>query len=391
MVIGMALMRNRPIHDVVSKLDLVLPTEKGNLVAQSAIAQARARVGAAPLEALFMLCSMHWAMKSAEAHQWRSLKVFGVDGSTLRVADTPENREYFGLTNSRRGQSAYPIARVVALMAVRSHLLLAARFGSHTISETEYAQDLWKELPDNSVTLVDRGFLSAVTLIGLNKSGANRHWVTRAKKNLNLCRFMRLGRNDWLAAMQVSAQARKQDPTLTDLWLVRAVRYQRKGFRPSMLLTSLLDAETYPADEVVELYHERWELELGFDEIKTEVLDREETIRSRKPETVKQEIWGVLLAYNLVRLEMERVADKLHVPPTRISFVAAYRLIIDEWLWLAIGTPGSIPKKLEALRRNLAGMILPPRRRERSYPRTVKIKMSNYDKTRRSPTGKRAK
>ena len=87
------------------------------------------------------------------------------------------------------------------------------------------------------------------------------------------------------------------------------MRYQRKGFQPQTLLTSLLDPVAYPAAEIAELYHERWELELGFDEIKTHALEREEALRSRAPERVRQEVWGLAIAYNLVRLHMQHVAE----------------------------------------------------------------------------------
>ena len=94
---------------------------------------------------------------------------------------------------------------------------------------------------------------------------------------------------------------------------------------------SLLDAGAYPAEEILALYHERWELELGYDELKTALLDREEAIRSKARDGVEQELWGVLLAYNLVRLEMARVAKAAKVEPTRISFVESLRWIRDEW------------------------------------------------------------
>jgi hypothetical protein len=139
----------------------------------------------------------------------------------------------------------------------------------------------------------------------------------------------------------------------------------------------------HPAAELVELYHERWEIELGYDEIKTEMLEREETLRSRSPGAVRQEIWGILIAYNLLRLEMEGIADEARVEPTRISFVVALRLICDEWSWCAIASPGAIPRHLNELRASLQRFILPPRRSQRSYPRAVKIKMSNYAKKRR--------
>jgi hypothetical protein len=183
--------------------------------------------------------------------------------------------------------------------------------------------------------------------------------------------------------MSVSDDARRKDASLPKTWVARAVTYQRKGFRAQTLLTSLVDPSAFPADEIATLYHERWELELGYDELKTELLDREEAIRSKKPETVKQELWGIFLAYNLVRLEMERVAAEAGVEPTRISFVAALRLICDEWLWCAIAAPGAIPKHLRNLRASLKTLILPSRRPARRYPRAVKIKMSNYARKRR--------
>lgn len=99
-------------------------------------------------------------------------------------------------------------------------------------------------------------------------------------------------------------------------------------------------------------------------------------------EGVEQELWGVLLAYNLVRLEMERVAESAKVEPTRISFVESLRLIRDEWLWPSVTSPGAIPKRLATMRANMKRYILPPRRPRRSYPRAVKIKMSGYDRKR---------
>jgi hypothetical protein len=144
----------------------------------------------------------------------------------------------------------------------------------------------------------------------------------------------------------------------------------------------LLDAKQYPADEIIALYHERWELELGYDEIKTELLDREEAIRSKTRDGVEQELWAIVLVYNLVRLEMARVAKSAKVEPTRISFVESLRLIRDEWAWLSVTSPGAIPKRLASMRANLKRYILPPRRSTRVYPRAVKIKMSNYDRKR---------
>lgn len=384
LVIGMALFRNRSIHDVVNKLDLALPGVSLT-VASSSVVEARARLGADPMEHLFTISAESWAHASARSHSWHGLALYGADGTTLRVPDSEENAAYFGYSHSVRGESAYPMVRAVGLMALRSHLLAAVAFGPYETGEITYAVNLWSSVPRDSLTIVDRGFLSARILIPLTRDGENRHWLTRAKKNSRWRVLKRLGPGDVLVEMNVSSEARKKDPSLPKVWVARAVTYRRKGFRAQQLLTSLLDPQTFPADEIATMYHERWELELGYDEIKTEMLDREEAIRSRTPEKVKQELWGVFLAYNLVRLEMERVADEAGVEPTRISFVAALRLICDEWLWCAIASPGAIPKHLRNLRASLKTLILPPRRSERRYPRAVKIKMSNYVRKRRKP------
>lgn len=240
----------------------------------------------------------------------------------------------------------------------------------------------WARLPDNALVIVDRNFWAANVLIPLCRDGTNRHWLIRAKEATNGKRKLRLGPKDELVELKVSPQARKQDPSLPKTWVVRIIRYQRKGFRPQRVITSLLDADQYPADELIELYHERWEIELAYDEVKSEMLDNL-PLRSKSPDRVRQEVWGLLIAYNLIRLEMERVAEQTGVPPTRISFVAVYRMICDEWLWCAIAAPGAIPRHLRKLREHLKLFVLPPRRSERTYPRAVKVKMSSYPKKRR--------
>ena len=385
LVLGMALLRDRSITQVADSLDLALPARRGPTAAYSAISQARGRLGEEPMAWLFDTCSEHWAHTSADKHRWRSLAVYGVDGTTLRVWDSDENREHFGLPSSgTRGESAYPQVRLVTLAALRSHLLAAVSFGPYSIGEGTFAVDLWSKLPDHSLCVLDRGFFAANLLIPIAREGTGRHWLVRGKKNTKWRELERLGKDDYLVDMKVSTSARRKDPSLPTCWVARAIRYSRPGFQPQWLLTSMLDTEAYPAREIIGLYHERWELEHCYDEVKTEMLDREEAIRSRSPERVRQEIWGILLAFNLIRLEMERVAEEAEVEPTRISFITALHLICDEWLWSASASPGAIPRQLKRLRADLRRFILPPRRPKRAYPRAVKIKMSSYPRKLRS-------
>lgn len=381
LVIGMAMFRKWPIHDLVGKLNLVLPGP-GPTVVPSTVAEARARVGAGPLEQIFDTSAQKWGHDSARRHAWRGLALYGVDGSTLRIADSEENRAHFGGPSGERGESGYPLVRVASLMALRSHVLAAAEFGPYNNSEIVLSAFLWRAVPDNALVVVDRGFLAAGILVPLARDGQNRHWLTRAKSTTKWKTVKSLGKNEDLVELTTSPQARRQDPSLPRTYLARAIRYQKKGYRPQTLLTSMVDPAVYPAVEIVGLYHERWELELGYDEIKTEMLDRLESIRSRTVGGVEQELWGILLAYNLVRLEMERTADDLGVEPTQISFVSALRIICDTWSWCAIASPGALPERLKTMREFFTRLVLPDRRTSRRYPRAVKIKMSNFPRKR---------
>ena len=383
LVIGMALFRKWPIHDLVGHLDLVLPGPKRTVV-PSTVAEARARLGGDPIEHLFETSARKWGHEAARKHAWRGLGVYAVDGSTLRVADSDENRDHFGVSSSQRGASGYPLVRIATLMAARTHLLAAVAFAPYASSEQKISESIWPQVPNHSLVIVDRNFLAANILVPLARDGSNRHWLTRTKTLTKWTVVQSLGKDEDLVELEICGKTRKGDSSLPRTYQARAIRYQRPGFRPQTLLTSLLDPVAYPAKEVIAMYHERWEIELGYDEMKTEMLDRQETIRSRTVRGVEQELWGIFLAYNLVRLEMQRTAAELRVRPIQISFVAALRLVCETWSWCAIASPGAIPTRLRTMRELFPRIVLPDRRSTRSYPRAVKLKMSHFDRKRRA-------
>jgi len=406
LVIGMALFRDRSIHEVVSHLGLVLPSQKkkgptaGRSIAPSAIPQGRYRVGAAPIEAIFKRTAQSWTMAAADEYRWRGLAIYGADGTVLRIPDTDENREAFGLPGSGRGQAGYPQVRLVALMALRSHLLAAVAFGpcsGKKTGELSLSKQLWPQLPDDSLVIVDKGFFSSALLYHLSHdeegSATSKYWLIRAKKNVRLKTLKVFSEGDQLVEMNISSQARSKDPTLPKTMVVRAVRYQVKGFQPQILLTSMLAPEQYPASELAALYHERWEIELGYDEAKTHMLERQEALRSKKAEGVRQEIWGILLAYNLVRKEMLDVAEAAGVLPSRVSFRHSLMFIrvfctVEAWTC----APGNLPKRLVSFHETMKSLlILPDRRSERRYKRHVKIKMSKFKRNPGRPIAKGAK
>jgi hypothetical protein len=380
-VIGMALLRDRSIREVVRHLDLVLPEScaPGHrcTITGSAIVQARDRLGAEPIRTLFERTAGAWSSDLANQDRWRGLAVYGVDGSTLRVPDTKDNDVTFGRPRNGRGGAGYPQLRLVALMALRSHLLAALVGGPCTASEPKLAESLWDRIPDHSLTVLDRGFLSYYLFHRIQTQGTDRHWLIRAKTDFKRSLVQRLGPDDDLVHLHVYRSLRLEHPEMRAPLLARAIRYTRPGFRPQTLLTSLLDPVAYPASEIISLYHERWELELGFDEIKTHTLEREETLRSRDPVRVMQELWGLALAYNLVRLRIAHTASNAGVPPRRISYRHALMLIRNFWITAWLTSPCVIPRRIETLLQELALLIL-PERRPRLFPRAVKVTTTAY-------------
>lgn len=389
LVIGMAMLRDRSIAEVVRHLDLVMPTPTGERqhVSGGAIVQARDRLGAEPLAWLFHTSAAHWAGASVEEHRWRGLAVLGVDGSTLRVPDTPENDAHFGRAGTSRGgaAAAYPQLRLITLMVLRSHLLLDAAFGPYRDSEQSLAQHLWPRLPENSLLIMDRGFANYENFQRLADPAHQRHWLTRAKQGQcmpTLHPIKVLGRGDSLVHLRPSRASRQLHPDLPESLTVRAIQYRRKGFRPQTLLTSLLDPVAFPAAEIIALYHERWELELAYDEIKTHTLEREEaSLRCKTPERIAQELWGLAITFNLVRLTMAQVARRAGVLPNQISYRHTLHFVRAFWISAWLASPGVLPKRLQTLHEEVRLLLLPPRR-PRNYPRAVKIKMSNYPRKR---------
>jgi len=120
-----------------------------------------------------------------ENNSWRGLSLFAIDGSTLRVADSDENREHYGLVNAGdRGTSGYPLVRINSLLAIRSRLVLGAEIGPYAKSEHELSTYLWTRIPDNSLTILDKAYAAAKFFVVLQRAGSNRHWMVRAKNNM---------------------------------------------------------------------------------------------------------------------------------------------------------------------------------------------------------------
>ena len=371
LIIGMGLYRDRPITDVVTKLDLFL----GNSLAASSIAQARQRLSDAPLEALFHLTAHHWTQQEDKEDLWCGLRLFAVDGTLFRTPDTPELSEHFEYIKHRPDRhTEYPMVRLCALMSLRSRLIHDVRFGPANTGEVSYAKQLSPQ--PCSLTLFDRCYLSAELLINWQREQPEAHWLVPLKGNTKYRVLKTFSEGDHLVEMQVSAHARKQDNGLPEVWQARLIECDGssdyRGF-----ITSLTDAERYPVASLRNVYQERWVIENGYGEVKQFQLNTATLLRSQKVTGIYQEVWGLLTAYNLIRQEMSQIAREAKVSPLRISFVMAMRLIRDELIWCSLGKPGAIPTKLRKMREDVKQFIL-PEKRKRPKERAVRISKIQY-------------
>jgi hypothetical protein len=376
LVIGLALFRNEPIWHIVQQLDLADGPAASMPVPSAAVA-GRERLGEAPLAWLFDRLASCWGNHCIpEDALFHGLRSYAVDGVVWSVPDTSPNCDQFGRQSGPNGNGPWPQLRAVCLMDTYSHLIRAARFGDYRTGELSFAKPLMQAVPNDSLTVFDRAYFSAAFLLDWEHAGQQRHWLMRAKTPLRHEVVHQFAFGDWLVRLPVSPQARRQRPDMPAYWQARLIKCMIGG-QPRQFLTSLCDARRFPAREIAAHYMQRWEIELGFREIKQGMLRNAPTLRSKLPQLVRQEVWGMFIAYNLLRYEMAQMAGELQVSPLRLSF---------QWLALAITTalyhwplqtPGTLPKRLAWLRQQAPAYLL-PERRKRSYPRIVKPTQSKY-------------
>lgn len=376
LVIGLALFRNEPIWHIVQQLDLA-DGPASSAPAPSAAVAGRERLGEAPMAWLFQRLASCWGSNSIPEHGlFHGLRSYAVDGVVWSLPDTPANSEKFGRGVNANSSGAWPQLRAVCLMDTYTHLIRGAEFGDYTTGELNFAKPLMHKVPDESLTIFDRAYFSAAFLLDWQQAGSNKHWLMRAKAGLRYELVCQYAPGDCLVNLPVSPQARQLRPDLPSYWQARLIKCMIGG-ESRQYLTSLFDPHRFPAREIAAHYMQRWEIELGFREIKQGMQKNVTTLRSKLPALVRQEVWGTLIAYNLLRHEIAQMAEELHVPPQRLSF---------QWLALAITTalyhwplqtPGTFPRRLAWLREQARAYLL-PERRTRSYPRVVKQPRSKF-------------
>jgi hypothetical protein len=320
---------------------LGLPVKSIRTVQKSSITRARMRLGVEPLQALYEELVGPIATPKTRGAWYAGRRLVSMDGSTLDVADTPENEKAFGRPGASRGTAGFPKLRIVSLVENGTHVLFGAQHGPYRNgSEVALAGEVVKSLAPGMLCLGDRNFFSYELWKQAVATGADLLW--RIPKNLVLPCSERLPDGSYLSKVYPSPKHRKRD---RDGIVVRVVEYHLEGVaKPEggaelyRLVTTLLDPAEAPARELAALYHERWEIETAFDELKTHLRGRGIVLRSKTPELVRQEFYGLLLAHFAVRGIMHEAALQADVDPDELSFVHTVRVVKRKIL-----TAGSFP------------------------------------------------
>ncbi|MCK9377407.1 MAG: IS4 family transposase [Syntrophobacterales bacterium] len=305
---------------------LLNPTARIKVTGKSGISQARTRLGVEPLKQLHDQTVRPIAVAATKGAWYRDWRVVSLDGSTLDVADEDANDAAFGRPVAQRGKSAFPQLRFVSLVENGTHVLFGTQIGSYGTSEMTLAKGVLPWLGQGMLCLADRYFFSFEFWNRTQDTGAELLW--RIRKNLRLACERRLADGSYLSRTYPSQEDRRRN---TNGVVVRVIDYQLEGVAGAeplyRLITTILDPEKAPAAELAALYHERWEIETALDELKTHLRGARIVLRSKTPDLVRQEFYGLLMAHFAIRGLMHEAALKADEDPDRLSFVHAVRVI----------------------------------------------------------------
>jgi hypothetical protein len=305
---------------------LLDPSAAVKVAGKSGISQARSRLGPEPLKKLYKALVAPIAEKRTQGAWYRHWRLISLDGSTLDTADTVENEKAFGRPGARRGSSAFPKLRFVALLESGTHVLWAARMSPYATDEITLAEEVVPGLGKGMLCLADRFFPSYKLWRMAAHSGADLLWRTRQNARLDVDR--RLPDGSSLSRLYASTADRRKQHNGR---VVRAIDYRLKDVKDAepiyRLITTILDPNQAPAKELAALYHERWEIETALDELKTHLRGAQIVLRSKTPELVEQEFWGLLMAHYAIRGLMHEAALRADEDPDRLSFLHSVRVV----------------------------------------------------------------
>ena len=302
------------------------PSAGMRVAGKSGISQARTRLGWEPLRQLHDELVKPVAVRSTRGAWYRSWRLVSLDGSTFDVADEKANEEAFSRPGASRGESAYPQIRFVSLVENGTHVLFGSHMDGYRTGEITLAKSVLPALRKGMLCLADRNFFGFELWNQASVTGADLLW--RMKKNMRMACEKRLPDGSYLSHVYPSERDWRHK---TNGQPLRIIDYQLEGIEGAepiyRLATTILDAGKAPAGELAALYHQRWEIETAFDELKTHLRGARIVLRSKTPDLVRQEFYGLLMAHFAIRGLMHEAALKADEAPDRLSFLHAVRVI----------------------------------------------------------------
>jgi hypothetical protein len=305
---------------------LLKPSAGVNVAGNSGISQARTRLGWEPLRQLHDEVVQPVAVAATKGAWYRQWRLVSLDGSTLDIADEKSNNEAFGRPGASRGESAYPQIRFVSLVENGTHILFGSRMADYATSEIALAKTVLPGLRKGMLCLADRGFFGFEMWKQAVATGADLLW--RVRKNMVLPCEKRLPDGSYLSRIYPTQQDQRRARNGV---VVRVIEYRLEGVEEAeplyRLATTIPDDELAPAAELAALYHERWEIETAFDELKTHLRGANIVLRSKTPDLVRQEFYGLLMAHFAIRGLMHEAALSADLDPDRLSFLHTVRVV----------------------------------------------------------------
>ena len=305
---------------------LLNPGDIVKVAGKSGISQARTRLGWKPIQKLHDEIVKPIAVESTKGAWYRGWRLVSLDGSTMDIADQKENEKVYGRPAASRGDSAFPQVRFVSLVENGTHVLFGTRMGQVATGEITLTKEVLPFLSKGMLCLADRNFFGFGLWNQARATGADLLW--RVKKNLRLPCETRLPDGSYLSKVYASEKDQRHGSNGV---VVRVIEYTLAGVPDAepiyRLLTTVLDHEAAPAAELAALYHERWEIETALDELKTHLRGSRIVLRSKTPDLVKQEFYGLMMAHFAVRGLIHDAALKADEDPDRLSFLHAVRVV----------------------------------------------------------------
>lgn len=328
---------------------------------------ARIRVGVKPLKALFDLLRGPACSALTAGTRWCGLLVCAIDGTVLDVPDTPGNLHRLGRHTSQHGGAGYPQIRLVALVACGTRAVIDAVFGPKTAGETTQGLRLTRSLHQGMLVLLDRGFSGNDFLAAV--ADAHADFLARLCASRKPPMLGRLRDGSYLSVIG-RVKVRIIECEIT----IRTPAGKCTGVY--RLATTLLDYQRFPALQIVKLYHERWEVETCYLEIKSTLLGRR-VLRSTSPALIAQEIYALLAIYQIIRIAIADAAAVAGIDPDRASFTIAMHTARDLLVQAANVIADTTIDLVGRIGRQVLDNLLPARRL-RVSPRTVKRPLSRY-------------